>query len=178
MAMTHKERMMAAIKGEMPDVIPYAPRLDLWHAAHSAADTLPVKYKNSSVDEICRAEGWGLYKVTADYKYILDSAENIALVSLGLFQLPSTGYRFDFSSEIKMEAKREGDTVLVKFHTPIGMVSSVLEYTKQLQKQGITHPWVREHLIKDLMTGKLSLIYLKTLSLFLTGMPISNGWKK
>ncbi|MBW2605654.1 MAG: hypothetical protein JRE28_15330 [Deltaproteobacteria bacterium] len=72
--MTYKERMMAAIKGEMPDVIPYAPRLDLWYAAHSAADTLPVKYKNSSVDEICRAEGWGLYKVTADYKYIQDSA--------------------------------------------------------------------------------------------------------
>lgn len=41
MAMTYKERMMAAIKGEVPDVIPYAPRLDLWYAAHSAADTLP-----------------------------------------------------------------------------------------------------------------------------------------
>ena len=155
MAMTHKERMMAAIKGEMPDVMPYAPRLDLWYAAHSAADTLPVKYKNSSVDEICRAEGWGLYKVTADYKYIQDSAEDIALVSLGLFALPMAGYRFNFSSEIKMEVKQEGDTVMVKFHTPVGIVSSVLEYTEQLKKEGITYPWVKERLIKDFDDWKI-----------------------
>jgi len=153
--MTYKERMMAAIKGEIPDVIPYAPRLDLWYAAHSAADTLPVKYKNSSVDEICRAEGWGLYKVTADYKYIQDSAEDIALVSLGLFALPMVGYRFNFSSEIKMEVKQEGDTVMVKFHTPVGMVSSVLEYTEQLKKEGITYPWVKERLIKEFDDWKI-----------------------
>ncbi len=104
---------MAAIKGEIPDVIPYAPRLDLWYAAHSAADTLPVKYKNSSVDEICRAEGWGLYKVTADYKYIHDSAEDIALVSLGLFALPMPVmlYRLqrNWLSEFKVKERRYND---------------------------------------------------------------------
>ena len=69
--------------------------------------------------------------MTADYKYIQDSSEDIAL---GLFALPMAGYRFNFSSEIKMEAKQEGGTVMVKFHTPVGMVLSVLEYTEQLKK--------------------------------------------
>jgi len=33
--MTHKQRMLMAVQGEMPDHIPYAPRIDLWYNANS-----------------------------------------------------------------------------------------------------------------------------------------------
>ena len=88
MSMTHRERMLAAISGNMPDRIPYAPRIDTWYASRKATKTLPESYANYEMDDICRAEGWGLYKVTADYLYIKDSVEDIALTSLGLYAPP------------------------------------------------------------------------------------------
>ena len=39
--MTHKERILAACRGEVPDRIPWIPRLDLWYNAHQRAATLP-----------------------------------------------------------------------------------------------------------------------------------------
>ncbi len=39
--MTHKERFLTVIRGEMADRIPYVPRLDLWHNANALAQTLP-----------------------------------------------------------------------------------------------------------------------------------------
>ena len=56
--MTYKERMPPAIKGKQADVIPFAPRMDLWYAAHQTAGILPDPYRDSSMDTICRAEGW------------------------------------------------------------------------------------------------------------------------
>ena len=39
--MTHKERMLMAARGEMPDMLPYAPRFDLWYNANDYRNTLP-----------------------------------------------------------------------------------------------------------------------------------------
>ena len=33
--MTHKERILAACRGEVPDCIPWIPRLDLWYNAYT-----------------------------------------------------------------------------------------------------------------------------------------------
>ena len=32
--MTHRERILAAIRGEVPDRLPWVPRLEFWHRAH------------------------------------------------------------------------------------------------------------------------------------------------
>ena len=32
--MTHRERISAVFRGETVDVIPWVPRIDLWHNAH------------------------------------------------------------------------------------------------------------------------------------------------
>ena len=39
--MTHRERMLAAIRGEPTDQLPWAPRMDLWYIAQRARGTLP-----------------------------------------------------------------------------------------------------------------------------------------
>lgn len=36
--MTHKERVLMAITGEMPDRIPIVPRLDLWYGANCGTE--------------------------------------------------------------------------------------------------------------------------------------------
>ena len=62
--MHNKQRMLMAMRGEMPDVIPFAPRLDLWFSANRAAGTLPRKYKDCThYFEIARAEGWALHQI-------------------------------------------------------------------------------------------------------------------
>jgi len=155
MSMTHRERMIAAISGDMPDRIPYAPRIDTWYASRKATKTLPEPYANYEMDDICRAEGWGLYKVTADYLYIKDSVEDIALTSLGLYAPPHAAFKFKFQNQIGVETEQNGDTVLVTYHTPIGSVSACMEYNEQMQKDGVTYPWVRERLIKNYEDWKI-----------------------
>jgi methanogenic corrinoid protein MtbC1 len=153
--MTYKERMLAAIKGEQADVIPFAPRMDLWYAAHQAAGTLPDPYGDCSMDSICRAEGWGLYKVTSDYQYIQESLEAKALACLGLFVPHATVYRIEFSSDIDIDIRSEGDTVRAAFHTPAGTVSAEMAHTEQLKREGVTYPWVSERLIKTFEDWKI-----------------------
>ena len=64
---THRQRILTAVRGEMPDRIPYAPRIDLWHNANSLNGTLPARHRGRSRDEIALAEGWALHKVVADH---------------------------------------------------------------------------------------------------------------
>jgi len=63
---THKDRIWAAVRGEMPDALPYVPRIDLWYNANSLAGTLPDKHKDRSRDEIALSEGWALFKMLPD----------------------------------------------------------------------------------------------------------------
>ena len=60
--LTHKQRIMTALRGETPDTLPYVPRIDLWYIANSVAGTLPEKYRECSQNEISRAEGWALHQ--------------------------------------------------------------------------------------------------------------------
>jgi len=50
--MTHKERMFAVLRGEPTDMIPWAPRLDLWYNAHKRAGTLPARYRGATLRDI------------------------------------------------------------------------------------------------------------------------------
>jgi len=170
--MTYRERMLAAIKGEQTDVIPFAPRMDLWYAAHQAAGTLPDPYEDSSMDTICRSEGWGLYKVTSDYQYIQESLEAKALVCLGLFTPHATVYRIEFSSDIDIDIRSEGDTVRAAFHTPAGTVSAEMAQTEQLKREGVTYPWVSERLIKKFEDWKIVASLFENINL----VPYDDGY--
>ena len=52
--MTHKQHMLATLRGEPTHAIPYAPRLDLWYNANKLAGTLPAKYKRRQVSRCHR----------------------------------------------------------------------------------------------------------------------------
>lgn len=75
--MTHKQRILLAARGEMPDILPYAPRIDLWYNANSLSDTLPEKHKGRTQDEISRAEGWALHKIIPEYLKVRRPEDNL-----------------------------------------------------------------------------------------------------
>jgi len=59
--LTHKARILRVMRGEIVDVIPYVPRLDLWWLANAFRGTLPKKYAGLKPEDISRAEGWACY---------------------------------------------------------------------------------------------------------------------
>lgn len=59
--MNHRERALAAMRGEEVDHIPFIARMDLWHSFHKNQDTLPHPYEKASLWDIQRDLGIGIF---------------------------------------------------------------------------------------------------------------------
>ena len=149
--MTKKERTLKAMRGEMPDVMPYTPRFDLWYNSNSYRGTLPKRHRGRSADEIARAEGWALHKVIPELLEVVDPRENVTR-GIGLYSLKENGYRVHFSPNVRLEVKtsRRGDeeATRVEYHTPKGVVSTEEVINEEMRRAGVSITWVKEHAIK------------------------------
>jgi corrinoid protein of di/trimethylamine methyltransferase len=146
--MTQKERMLKAIKGEMPDRLPYFPRLDLWYVANALGGTLPEKYKGKTPDEIARAHGWGLHKINPQYHNVRRTEDTLHW-GLGLLSLKETVYKFQFPSNVDIQVKTKNGRTKIVYHTPVGSISTTTIYTEEMKKSGVSAMWIEEHAIKD-----------------------------
>jgi len=145
--MTHRERILMAMRGEMPDILPYVPRIDLWYNANSAAGTLPERHKRRTQDEISRAEGWALHKIVPEYLKLRRPEDSLHR-GLGIFSVKELVFRCHFPSDIEIKVERKGDSTRVEYHTPVGMVSTNTVYTEEMRRSGASITWVDEHAIK------------------------------
>jgi len=145
--MTHRQRMLMAMRGEMPDILPYVPRIDLWYNANSVAGTLPKKHKGRTQDEISRAEGWALHKIVPEYLKVRKPEHSLHR-AIGIYSLKELVFRCKFSSDVDIKVNREGDVTHVEYHTPVGMVSTATIYTEEMRKAGASITWVKERVIK------------------------------
>lgn len=147
--MGFRARALAALRGELPDRLPYAPRLDLWYAGCAASGTLPAQYWDSTVEEICRAEGWGIYRLTTYFAYLASSDEDMAMTCLGLFAPPEAGYRISFGDDVRFDWRRHDDHLSVEVETAAGRLQAAVTLTREMLCDGISIPWVAEPLIKE-----------------------------
>ena len=145
--MTHKERILKAARGEMPDMLPYIPRIDLWYSANSRAGTLPGQHRGRTAYEISRAEGWGLMTASIDFTYQF-LPEALLHRAIGAYALKEQVFKFVFSSKIGVRVKEEGERTFIEYHTPRGMVSTCKVYNEEMKRGGVSIPWVEEHIIK------------------------------
>jgi corrinoid protein of di/trimethylamine methyltransferase len=149
--MTKRERILMAMRGETPDMLPYTPRFDLWYNSNSYRGTLPKRHQGRSADEIARAEGWALHKVIPELLEVADPRENVTR-GIGLYSLKENGYRINFSPNINLEVKktRRGDeeATRVEYHTPKGVVSTQEVINEEMRNAGVSITWVQEHAIK------------------------------
>lgn len=60
MGMTHRERMLAAIRKEPADQLPYSIRMDQWYNWHVMHGTLPDEYRDRNPCDIIRSLGGAL----------------------------------------------------------------------------------------------------------------------
>ena len=146
--MTHRERFIAAFKGETADILPYVPRIDLWYNANRYAGTLPDRHKGRTQDEISRAEGWALHKVLPDLVDIRNP-EDVIHRGLGIFSTKHSVHRFRFPSSIDIEIREKDGSTKITYHTPVGSVSTKTVFTEDLRKAGSTIAFISEHPIKE-----------------------------
>ena len=144
---THKQRILTALKGEMPDTLPYVPRIDLWYNANVAFDTLPAQHKGRTQDEISRAQGWALHKIVPEFLKV-DKPEDNLHRALGIYRLKEMVFDYKFAPSIEIEVKREGDYTTVIYHTPVGSVSTKTMYSDEMRRSGASITWIEEHVIK------------------------------
>ena len=55
--MTERERILAAIRGDVPDRLPWVPRLEFWYRAQQRRGNL----RGVSLDDVAARLGVGLY---------------------------------------------------------------------------------------------------------------------
>ncbi len=68
--MNHRQRMLAAMRGEPTDQIPWAPRMELWNIAVRARGTAPPHLANMNTAQLADALDVGCHAVRADYSII------------------------------------------------------------------------------------------------------------
>ncbi len=144
--MTHKERILAACRGEVPDCIPWIPRLDLWYNAHRRAGTLPKGFEGATLRQITDGLGVGYHAVVPDFLNV-DSLNDIVDQGLGIYRLKEMPFTTVLHG-VEREVTREEHRTRVVYHTPVGSVSCTVRYTPEMRAAGASLPWAEEHALK------------------------------
>ena len=141
--MNNKQRMLAVIKGEAVDKIPYAPRLDLWYRANERAGTLPAKYKNASLVEMVDDLDMGSHAVVPNFRDLREP-EDDAERALGIYNLWTMPYR-SVLENVKRKIRVQGDRTFVEYETPVGKINTTVLYDEGMRRAGITITHVEEY---------------------------------
>ncbi len=119
--MTGRESLLATIRGEVVDRLPWAPRIDLWYNAHHQEGTLPEKWANTSMWDVIRELGGLLYTPG---------------VLLWREELPS----------VEVVVTEQDGVTHSQYRTPVGTVSTTFMMTPDMQ--GAKVAYQTEHMIK------------------------------
>jgi len=138
--MTHHDRMLAAIRRQPTDEIPWAPRLDLWYIAQRARGTLPKHLEGLNIAQVAEAFGVGCHSQRADFTKSR-VPEDFILRGLGLDIHPDLPYRLELRG-MPVDVCKEGDTSK-------GEVYTSLAWSESMKRNGITLPFVESFAIKS-----------------------------
>ena len=144
--MTERERILAAIRGDAVDRIPWVPRLEFWHRAALRHRTLPAEFEGLSLRRIAARIGAGCYAVVPDFT----EADDNEMIDrgLGIFRVPTLTY--DVSLEgVERRVSRRGRETVVEYATPHGTLRTAFLFTDEMLDAGASMPWVTEHVIRQ-----------------------------
>src|ERR1019366_7121771 len=86
--MTDRECVLATIRGEVPDRLPWCPRLEFWYRVHKRNGTLPPGFESLDVFQIADKLGALRYGIVPDYTEY-ETEEDAIDCSLGFYNMPS-----------------------------------------------------------------------------------------
>ena len=108
--MTHRERFMAVLRGELPDRLPFVPRYELWYRAHSTQGTLPPKYAGKSREDV------------------------YAMLESGQPGREARIYKKEYGVEIKVD--NQPRTMRRTYVTPFGEVDELFNVDREARERG------------------------------------------
>ena len=143
--MTHRERILATIRGEQTDRIPWAPRMDLWCIALRARGTLPRQFEGLNTAAIADVLDVACHAVRADYT-LPRNPNDLVLRGLGIDNHPDYPYRVELR-DFSVAFQFDPDNLRSRFQTPVGEVTTHLQQTQEMKQNGISLPFVRDYAI-------------------------------
>ncbi len=120
--MTDRERLMAIMDGQMPDRIPWIPRLQIWYDAHRQRGDLPEPYRDLALRDIERNLGMG------------NPARDGRVFRTVLRRVDVT-------------VEDRGNDHITTYTTPVGAVSTVSRWSDTWTHGGIAGPLQVGHMI-------------------------------
>ena len=141
--MTRRERMLAAIRGQATDRIPWAPRMDLATIAWRARDAVPERFAGMNTAEMADGLDVACHAVRGDYTLARDPAD-LTLRALGLDNHPDHAYRIEVR-DLKVEFQHDSGHYQTAIHTPAGVVTMRLAMTRSMAADGISLPFVEKY---------------------------------
>ena len=140
--------MLAAIRGEPSDRIPWAPRLDLWYRANKRAGTLPDEFRKASLKEIVDGIGAGFHAVVPNFRDLRAPEDDVDR-ALGIYNIHTMPCRTVLEN-VHRTARVEGDRTFVTYETPKGVIETTVLYDETMRKAGISITHVERHAFKTL----------------------------
>ena len=145
--MTDRERILAAIRGEIPDRLPWVPRMEFWYRARVRAGTLPTELRNLSLMELAGRLGMGYYHVVPDFTERANENDMIDR-GLGLYDLPVLPYE-TIMEDVDRRVIRAGQETCVEYHTPAGSITTVAIFTDEMLDGGASVPFISRHALRE-----------------------------
>lgn len=144
--MTHRQRMLATIRGEPTDQIPWAPRMDLWYIAHKARGTLPAQFAGMNMVQVAEVLDVACHAIGADFT--LPSNGDNRLRALGLDNHQDYPYRIELRG-LPIESSDDGEELRTLVKTPAGDLFLHLHRSPQMARDGISLPFVKSYAIRS-----------------------------
>ena len=145
--MTNRERMLAVIRGEPFDRVPWAPRMDLWAIARRARGELPAGIEGADTARIADWLGVACHAVRGD-RTLAVPPEDLALRGLGFENHPDHPYRLELD-DVDVEIRHDHENLACSFRTGAGVVSTHLRSTAEMLGRGISIPFVLSYAIAE-----------------------------
>lgn len=145
--MNDRERMLATIAGEPSDRLPWAPRMDLWTIAQRARGTLPAELRDATTVDVARYFGVACHAIRADFTRPQDPGDWI-LRGFGIENNRDFPYRVEVSG-LEVEFTSDGDRYRSIIRTPAGDVTTILEMTDAMRRDGMSIPFVKKRPIES-----------------------------
>ncbi|MDL2236389.1 hypothetical protein LJC56_00935 [Christensenellaceae bacterium OttesenSCG-928-K19] len=144
--MTHKERVLCALKGTETDRLAWVPRIDLWYQGNVYTNTLPGRLQGLGMEEILDGMDAGHNLMIPDYT-VHKTAEGNADRGLGMFNCKGIPYRVEFENTQRI-VTREDEDMVTEYKTPCGSVRTKTRFSTDMRRAGATVDVVMEHAFK------------------------------
>jgi hypothetical protein len=145
--MTDRECILATIRGEVPERLPWSPRLEFWYRVNKRNGTLPPGFESLDIFQVADKLGACRYGIVPDYAEY-ETEEDAIDCSLGFYRLPSFLCRTTLEGVERRIISRGRENV-IEYHTPAGSIRTANVWTDEMLAAGASVPWTTQHAIRE-----------------------------